>query len=353
MRSARPEQSTSTPIGSDGATQSQRAERAASRAATSRCVGDWYTLGAVRPLRITIGYYIDALTVLMFAMVTFIATCIHFYAIGYMHDELHEVTDHEVTLSDGHHLHPPGRFHRFFQYLSLFCFSMLGIVIAGNIAMVFVFWELVGICSYFLIGFYIERKSASTAANKAFIVNRVGDFGMIIGLMALLAGLGTFAFGDLDATATARSSRSRAFSARCGRAERTIINCIVPDGMVRAAAGRSRSCKIMPSSPRCRRSRAELQRRMAEWRDDRFQLGANGVEVPTTHRLLAAGDRRAGHFLRLRRQKCAVSAARLVARRHGRADAGQRAGPFGDDGGGGRLSGRAVLIRSSRPRCCW
>ena len=79
---------------------------------------------------------------------------------------------------------------------------MLGLVIAGNIAMVFVFWELVGICSYFLIGFYIERKSASNAANKAFIVNRVGDFGMIIGLMALWASLGTFAFGDLPTPGT-------------------------------------------------------------------------------------------------------------------------------------------------------
>src|SRR5581483_9788447 len=131
------------------------------------------------------------------AMVTLIASCIHFYAIGYMHDELHDVTDHEVVLSNGHHLHRPGRFHRFFQYLSLFCFSMLGIVVAGNVAMVFVFWELVGICSYFLIGFYIERKSASNAANKAFIVNRVGDFGMIIGMMALWATLGTFSFGDI------------------------------------------------------------------------------------------------------------------------------------------------------------
>src|SRR4029078_3252304 len=115
-----------------------------------------------------------------------------------MHDELHEVVDHEVKLSDGHHLHSRGRFHRFFQYLSLFFFSMLGIVIDGNIAMFFVFWELVGICSYCLIGFYIERKSASNAANKAFIVNRVGDFGMIIGLMALFGSLGTFAFGDVD-----------------------------------------------------------------------------------------------------------------------------------------------------------
>jgi NADH-quinone oxidoreductase subunit L len=158
--------------------------------------GDWYTLGQFGKLRITIGYYIDALTVAMFSMVSLIATLIHFYAIGYMHDELHEVTDHEVTLSDGHHLHRPGRFHRFFQYLSLFCFSMLGLVVAGNIAMVFVFWELVGICSYFLIGFYIERRSACVAANKAFIVNRVGDFGMIIGLMALWGSLGTFHFGD-------------------------------------------------------------------------------------------------------------------------------------------------------------
>ncbi len=206
--------------------------------------GTWYTLGQFGDLKITISYYIDALTVCMFTMVTLIASCIHFYAIGYMHDELHDITDREVLVTKGyrghggaghghgghgahdahahshddveadHHghghddgppapagfdfLHRPGRFHRFFQYLSLFCFSMLGLVIAGNIAMVFVFWELVGVCSYFLIGFYIERKSASNAANKAFIVNRVGDVGMIIGLMALWGSLGTFAFGDVD-----------------------------------------------------------------------------------------------------------------------------------------------------------
>jgi NADH:ubiquinone oxidoreductase subunit 5 (subunit L)/multisubunit Na+/H+ antiporter MnhA subunit len=161
--------------------------------------GDWYTLAEFGSLKLTIGYYIDALTVGMFCMVTIIASCVHFYALGYMHDELHEpFVDHEVTLSNGEHLHRKGRFYRFFQYLSLFCFSMLGIVIAGNVAMVFVFWELVGICSYFLIGFYIERKSASTAANKAFIVNRVGDFGMLIGMMALWSSIGTFNFGDIE-----------------------------------------------------------------------------------------------------------------------------------------------------------
>jgi NADH:ubiquinone oxidoreductase subunit 5 (subunit L)/multisubunit Na+/H+ antiporter MnhA subunit len=163
---------------------------------------DWYTLGewqtgTARSLKLSIGYYIDALTVTMFCMVTLIASCVHIYALGYMHDELHSpFVDHEVHLANGEHLHRKGRFYRFFQYLSLFSFSMLGLVIAGNMAMVFVFWELVGICSYFLIGFYIERKSASTAANKAFIVNRVGDFGMLIGMMALWSSLGTFNFGD-------------------------------------------------------------------------------------------------------------------------------------------------------------
>ncbi len=159
---------------------------------------DWYSISPPGMPTIGIGYYIDTLTVVMFVMVTFIASCIHFYAAGYMHEELHDVTDHEVTLADGKHLHRPGRFHRFFQYLSLFCFSMLGLVIAGNVLMVFVFWELVGVCSYFLIGFYIERKSASNAANKAFIMNRVGDFGMLIGLAAVWACFGTFAFGDME-----------------------------------------------------------------------------------------------------------------------------------------------------------
>ena len=119
-----------------------------------------------------------------------------------------EVTDHEVTLRDGSHLKRRGRYAVFFQYMSLFCFSMLGLVLAGNVAMVFVFWELVGICSYFLIGFYIERKSASNAANKAFIVNRIGDFGMLIGMMAIWGSLGTFAFGDIEQTGPGIATRT-------------------------------------------------------------------------------------------------------------------------------------------------
>jgi NADH-quinone oxidoreductase subunit L len=199
-------------------------------------------------------------------VVTFIATCIHVYASGYMHDELHEVTDHEVTLADGHHLHRPGRFPRFFQALSLFCFSMLGIVIAGNLAMVFIFWELVGICSWFLIGFYYERKTASTAANKAFIVNRVGDFGMLIGLMALWGALGTLHFAD----STARGPDGREtvtpglFS--LVRPAATGHALQVPDGMVRFAAA-DRVAKIVADrAGNPGEAAGEIAARIGDWR---------------------------------------------------------------------------------------
>ena len=159
--------------------------------------GSFYELGRFGSLVVSLDYYADGLTVVMFCMVTLIATCIHVFAVGYMSDELTEDhEDHEVHLSGGRHFHRPGRHYQFFAYLSLFSFSMLGLVIAGNIFMVFVFWELVGVCSYLLIGFYIERKSASTAANKAFIMNRVGDFGFLIGLMILWTSFGTFRFAD-------------------------------------------------------------------------------------------------------------------------------------------------------------
>jgi NADH-quinone oxidoreductase subunit L len=110
---------------------------------------------------------------------------------------------------------------------------MLGLVLAGNLFMVFVFWELVGICSYFLIGFYIERKSASNAANKAFIVNRVGDFGMLIGLMALWASLGTFAFGDTK-NADGAVIEQGIFSQV--RPEENHYALTVPEGMAELAA---------------------------------------------------------------------------------------------------------------------
>ncbi|MEZ6062218.1 MAG: NADH-quinone oxidoreductase subunit L [Planctomycetaceae bacterium] len=159
--------------------------------------GTIYRLATFGSLEVSIDYYIDSLTLVMFTMVTLIATCIHVFAMGYMSDELtDEYVDHSAHTSDGKHVHRPGRFYRFFAFLSLFSFSMLGLVLAGNIFQVFVFWELVGICSYLLIGFYTERKTASNAANKAFIMNRVGDFGFLIGLMVLWTFFGTFRFGD-------------------------------------------------------------------------------------------------------------------------------------------------------------
>ena len=133
----------------------------------------------------------------MFMMVTFIASLIHLFSMGYMADELNEeVEDHNVHTQDGH-LKRRGRFGRFFMYLSLFCFSMLNLILADNLFQVFVSWELVGICSYLLVGFYYERQSASNAANKAFIVNRVGDAGFIIGLLILWTYCGTFNFEEI------------------------------------------------------------------------------------------------------------------------------------------------------------
>ena len=228
--------------------------------------GDWYTLYEGGRLRLSIGWYVDALTVLMFVVVTFIATCIHVYASGYMHDELHDVTDHEVHLAGGGHLHRPGRFPRFFQALSLFCFSMLGIVIAGNLAMVFIFWELVGICSWFLIGFYYERTSASTAANKAFIVNRVGDFGMLIGLMALWGALGTLQFADAQvagpdgSVVTTPGLFSLVRPAAGGHALQ------VPDGMVTFAAADEVARIAADHAGNPADAASEVASRISDWR---------------------------------------------------------------------------------------
>ncbi len=240
--------------------------------------GDWYTLYEAGRLRLSIGWFIDSVTVLMFVVVSFIATCIHVYAAGYMHDELHDVVDHEVHLRDGGHLHRPGRFPRFFQALSLFCFSMLGIVIAGNLAMVFVFWELVGICSWFLIGFYYERQSASTAANKAFIVNRVGDFGMLIGLMALWGCLGTLHFADISGDGA--EGRPGLFTlvrpAELGHALQ------VPDGMVQFAAAAEVGGIMRDHTTDPAAGVSEVEHRTPGWREagyGRWLLFVAGVGI--------------------------------------------------------------------------
>jgi NADH-quinone oxidoreductase subunit L len=128
----------------------------------------WIHIGAQA---VNFGIRIDSLTIVMFTMVTVVASSIFVYSIGYMHGD--------------------PRFPRFFTYLSLFGFSMLGLILSDSLIGLFVFWELVGLCSYFLIGFWFEKASASNAAKKAFIVNRVGDFLFLIGIAAMLAATGS------------------------------------------------------------------------------------------------------------------------------------------------------------------
>jgi NADH-quinone oxidoreductase subunit L len=152
----------------------------------------WATIGTDKEraaATLELGYRIDHLTAIMFAMVAFVSTMIFIFSLGYMRDETEEIhEDHEA------HTKRPGRYGRFFMFLSLFCFSMLNLLIADNLFQVFISWELVGVCSFFLIGFYHERYSAGFAANKAFIVNRVGDAGFMIGLAIVWSYFGTFNF---------------------------------------------------------------------------------------------------------------------------------------------------------------
>jgi len=118
-----------------------------------------------------VGFLIDRLTVLMMTVVTFVSLCVHVYTIGYMHDD------------DG--------YQRFFAYISLFTFSMLMLVMSNNFLQLFFGWEAVGVVSYLLIGFWYKRPTAIFANLKAFLVNRVGDFGFLLGIAALAAATGT------------------------------------------------------------------------------------------------------------------------------------------------------------------
>jgi NADH-quinone oxidoreductase subunit L len=130
----------------------------------------WLTSG---DLRISLGISIDRLTVAMLILVTTVSALVHIYTIGYMQGEK--------------------GYARFFAYIALFTFSMLMLVMADNFLQLFVFWEAVGLCSYLLIGHWYERPSACAAATKAFVVNRVGDFGFMLGLLLVW-----FSFGSLE-----------------------------------------------------------------------------------------------------------------------------------------------------------
>jgi NADH-quinone oxidoreductase subunit L len=138
----------------------------------------WLTSGS---LNVHIGLTLDRLTAVMLLLVTIVSTLVHVYTIGYMQGE-------------------PG-YARFFSYIALFTFSMLMLVLADNFLQLFVFWEAVGLCSYLLIGHWYERPSACAAATKAFIVNRVGDFGFILGLLLIWTTFGSLDYSDVFARA--------------------------------------------------------------------------------------------------------------------------------------------------------
>ncbi len=135
---------------------------------------NWISLGQGPSLQnqhwLAANFYFDGLTGLMLLFVTVVSLVIVIYSIGYMRD---------------HHGHPECGYERFFAFLGLFVFSMCTLVLAGNFILLYLGWELVGLCSYLLIGFYYPRPSAAAAAKKAFIVNRIGDFGFALGIFAL------------------------------------------------------------------------------------------------------------------------------------------------------------------------
>ena len=144
-----------------------------------------YTWAVSDGLRMEVGFLVDRLTVLMMSVVTFVSLMVHVYTIGYMHDD-------------------PG-YQRFFSYISLFTFSMLMLVMSNNFLQLFFGWEAVGLVSYLLIGFWFKRETAIFANLKAFLVNRVGDFGFILGIAAIVMFTGSLdyatVFGQAESVA--------------------------------------------------------------------------------------------------------------------------------------------------------
>jgi NADH-quinone oxidoreductase subunit L len=177
--------------------------------------------GQSAPFRADAGFLLDPLSSIWLLFVTGVGMLIHIYSTGYMAHE--------------------GGYYRFFGYLNLFMFSMLTLILANNYVLLFVGWEGVGLCSYLLIGFYFHRKSASDAANKAFIVNRIGDAGFILGMFIIAWYLGSLRF--IDVNAAARSGHFAVgdpiitlatlllFVGACGKSAQLPLYVWLPDAM--------------------------------------------------------------------------------------------------------------------------
>src|SRR5688500_405886 len=148
--------------------------------------GPLYTWMTVGDIKFEVGFLIDQLTVTMMLVVTFVSLMVHIYTIGYMSED-------------------PG-YQRFFSYISLFTFAMLMLVMSNNFLQLFFGWEAVGLVSYLLIGFWYTRESAIYANLKAFIVNRVGDFGFILGIALVLAHFGSLDYQEVFKAAPAAAA---------------------------------------------------------------------------------------------------------------------------------------------------
>ncbi|MGE5450818.1 MAG: NADH-quinone oxidoreductase subunit L [Acidobacteriota bacterium] len=142
----------------------------------NQTVYEWMTLGS---LKMEVGFLVDGLTAMMMCVVTFVSLMVHIYTIGYMEED-------------------PG-YQRFFSYISLFTFSMLMLVMSNNLLQLFFGWEAVGLVSYLLIGFWFKKPTAIFANMKAFLVNRVGDFGFILGIGLILAYTGSLNYNEIFA----------------------------------------------------------------------------------------------------------------------------------------------------------
>jgi NADH-quinone oxidoreductase subunit L len=167
------------------------------------------------------GFLLDPLSCIWLLFVTGVGTLIHIYSTGYMAHE--------------------GGYYRFFGYLNLFMFSMLTLILANNYVLMFVGWEGVGLCSYLLIGFFFQRKSAGDAANKAFITNRIGDAGFILGMFFILWYMGSLRFVDVNAAARSghfligdpiiTAATLLLFVGACGKSAQLPLYVWLPDAM--------------------------------------------------------------------------------------------------------------------------
>ena len=181
----------------------------------------WLVVG---DLNINVGIMMDSLTAVMLVVVTTVSLMVQIYSLGYM--------SHYVEQNDG-------TYTRYYAWMSLFTASMLGVVLADNLLLVFVFWELVGLCSYLLIGFWFHRPSAANAAKKAFIVTRLGDFGFLVAILLIFARTGTFDIGELyglaGTAALAGTTLTWAaigiFSGAVGKSAQFPLHVWLPDAM--------------------------------------------------------------------------------------------------------------------------